>query len=133
MCADMFNAEPVKQNLCRRWVANYTDCRPDGPNPARGTLNFDNIGYAWIAIFQVISLESWTEVMYLVQDSFSFWSFIFFILLVMVGAYLAVNLCLVVIATQFSKTKKREADRLLKVTPFFLFSLFLPLFLYSML
>ena len=39
-----------------------------GPtNPFHGAISFDNIGLAWVAIFLVISLEGWTDVMYFVQ------------------------------------------------------------------
>lgn len=31
----------------------YSTCQPDGPNPFYDTTSFDNIGIAWIAIFQV--------------------------------------------------------------------------------
>lgn len=36
---------------------NYTVCRPCNRNPFKGSISFDNIGYAFIAIFQVIQLE----------------------------------------------------------------------------
>jgi hypothetical protein len=40
----------------------------DGPN--MGITNFDNIGLAMLTVFQCISLEGWTEVMYWVGDGF---------------------------------------------------------------
>lgn len=40
-------------NFCVNWYQYYNDCRPGELNPHRGAVNFDNIGYAWIAIFQV--------------------------------------------------------------------------------
>lgn len=33
----------------------YNVCKPGDLNPHKGAINFDNIGYAWIAIFQVSS------------------------------------------------------------------------------
>ncbi|GIY52432.1 voltage-dependent T-type calcium channel subunit alpha-1I [Caerostris darwini] len=50
--------------------------------------------------------------MYYVQDAHSFWDFIYFIVLIVVGSFFMINLCLVVIATQFSETKKREMERM---------------------
>ncbi|KAG5832420.1 hypothetical protein ANANG_G00290970 [Anguilla anguilla] len=81
---------------------------PSPPEPGPGAVNFDNIGYAWIAIFQVITLEGWVDIMYYVMDAHSFYNFIYFILLIIVGSFFMINLCLVVIATQFSETKQRE-------------------------
>ncbi|KAI5108767.1 voltage-dependent T-type calcium channel subunit alpha-1I isoform X2, partial [Silurus meridionalis] len=94
--------------LCVNWNRYYTQCRTGYSNPHKGAINFDNIGYAWIVIFQVITLEGWVEIMYYVMDAHSFYNFIYFILLIIVGSFFMINLCLVVIATQFSETKQRE-------------------------
>ncbi|KAF0032518.1 hypothetical protein F2P81_014808 [Scophthalmus maximus] len=64
-------------NGCVNWNQYYNVCRQGNHNPHKGAVSFDNIGYAWIAIFQV-------------------------------GSFFMINLCLVVIATQFSETKQRE-------------------------
>ncbi|XP_049416957.1 voltage-dependent T-type calcium channel subunit alpha-1H isoform X2 [Epinephelus fuscoguttatus] len=95
-------------NGCVNWNQYYNVCRPGDHNPHKGAVNFDNIGYAWIAIFQVITLEGWVDIMYYVMDAHSFYNFIYFILLIIVGSFFMINLCLVVIATQFSETKQRE-------------------------
>nr|KAF6373112.1 calcium voltage-gated channel subunit alpha1 I [Pipistrellus kuhlii] len=94
--------------LCVNWNRYYNVCRTGSANPHKGAINFDNIGYAWIVIFQVITLEGWVEIMYYVMDAHSFYNFIYFILLIIVGSFFMINLCLVVIATQFSETKQRE-------------------------
>ncbi|KAM3598194.1 uncharacterized protein V6R79_014892 [Siganus canaliculatus] len=95
-------------NGCINWNQYYNVCRPGDFNPHKGAVNFDSIGYAWIAIFQVITLEGWVDIMYYVMDAHSFYNFIYFILLIIVGSFFMINLCLVVIATQFSETKQRE-------------------------
>uniref|UniRef100_A0A3B3YML0 Ion transport domain-containing protein n=1 Tax=Poecilia mexicana TaxID=48701 RepID=A0A3B3YML0_9TELE len=94
--------------LCVNWNQYYTRCHTGSSNPHKGAINFDNIAYAWIVIFQVITLEGWVEIMYYVMDAHSFYNFIYFILLIIVGSFFMINLCLVVIATQFSETKQRE-------------------------
>jgi hypothetical protein len=38
-----------------------------------------------IFLFQVISLEGWTDIMYYVQDAHSFWDWIYFVLLIVVS------------------------------------------------
>ncbi|KAL0279686.1 UNVERIFIED_CONTAM: hypothetical protein PYX00_001187 [Menopon gallinae] len=97
---------------CVNWNQYYTECMSQGNNPFQGTISFDNIGLAWVAIFLVISLEGWTDIMYYVQDAHSFWDWIYFVLLIVIGSFFMINLCLVVIATQFSETKKREMERM---------------------
>ncbi|XP_068160962.1 voltage-dependent T-type calcium channel subunit alpha-1G isoform X3 [Antennarius striatus] len=95
---------------CINWNQYYTNCSDGMVNPFKGAINFDNIFYAWIAIFQVITLEGWVDIMYFVMDAHSFYNFIYFILLIIIGSFFMINLCLVVIATQFSETKQRESQ-----------------------
>ncbi|KAI1303751.1 Voltage-dependent T-type calcium channel subunit alpha-1H [Halotydeus destructor] len=102
----------ANESWCVNWNQYYSDCRAGPDNPFQGTISFDNVGMAWTAIFLVISLEGWTEIMYYVQDAHSFWDWIYFVLLIVIGSFFMINLCLVVIATQFSETKKRELERM---------------------
>uniref|UniRef100_A0A2K6GDP7 Calcium voltage-gated channel subunit alpha1 H n=1 Tax=Propithecus coquereli TaxID=379532 RepID=A0A2K6GDP7_PROCO len=103
-------ASGAARNACINWNQYYNVCRSGDSNPHNGAINFDNIGYAWIAIFQVITLEGWVDIMYYVMDAHSFYNFIYFVLLIIVGSFFMINLCLVVIATQFSETKQRESQ-----------------------
>ncbi|XP_069760962.1 voltage-dependent T-type calcium channel subunit alpha-1H [Narcine bancroftii] len=103
-----YSLELKNTSGCINWNQYYNVCRTGDVNPHKGAINFDNIGYAWIAIFQVITLEGWVDIMYYVMDAHSFYNFIYFILLIIVGSFFMINLCLVVIATQFSETKQRE-------------------------
>lgn len=69
---------------CINWNAYYSKCRPSDKNPFKGSISFDNIGFAWVAIFQIISLESWVTIMYFIQDAHSFWDWIYFVFLIVV-------------------------------------------------
>merc|ERR1719295_1426988 len=97
---------------CINWNQYYTKCTTGPTNPFNGAISFDNIGLAWVAIFLVISLEGWTDVLYFVQDAHSFWNWLYFVLLIVIGSFFMINLCLVVIATQFSETKRRETAKM---------------------
>uniref|UniRef100_A0A672NHZ5 Calcium channel, voltage-dependent, T type, alpha 1H subunit a n=1 Tax=Sinocyclocheilus grahami TaxID=75366 RepID=A0A672NHZ5_SINGR len=81
---------------CVNWNQYYSECKPGELNPHKGAVNFDNIGYAWIAIFQNIT------VVYTVCSNYIGFC------VSQVGSFFMINLCLVVIATQFSETKQRE-------------------------
>ncbi|XP_060714817.1 voltage-dependent T-type calcium channel subunit alpha-1G isoform X5 [Tachysurus vachellii] len=107
---DMGAYNNTDNTTCVDWNQYYTNCSAGDVNPFKGAINFDNIGYAWIAIFQVITLEGWVDIMYFVMDAHSFYNFIYFIFLIIVGSFFMINLCLVVIATQFSETKQRESQ-----------------------
>ncbi|RVE55654.1 hypothetical protein OJAV_G00234160 [Oryzias javanicus] len=105
---DAYNS--TDNSTCVNWNQYYSNCSAGLVNPFKGAINFDNICYAWIAIFQVITLEGWVDIMYFVMDAHSFYNFIYFILLIIIGSFFMINLCLVVIATQFSETKQRESQ-----------------------
>lgn len=52
------SAVPLADNtptadFCVNWNQYYSLCRQVGSNPFQGAISFDNIGLAWVAIFQV--------------------------------------------------------------------------------
>uniref|UniRef100_A0A7S3DJI7 Calcium-channel protein CCH1 n=1 Tax=Palpitomonas bilix TaxID=652834 RepID=A0A7S3DJI7_9EUKA len=79
------------------------------PSNFQGYINFDNIGWACFAIFQSISLEGWTDIMYTLQDGWSLWGArMFFFLLIVIGAMFVINLALAVIADNYDSATERE-------------------------
>ncbi|XP_033095893.1 voltage-dependent T-type calcium channel subunit alpha-1G-like [Anneissia japonica] len=72
---------------CTNWNQYYTECKTSPENPFLGSISFDNILYAWVAIFQIISLEGWVDIQYLLQDSHSKWVWIYFVFLIVVSKY----------------------------------------------
>ncbi|CAF3048488.1 unnamed protein product [Rotaria sp. Silwood2] len=100
-------------NGCINWNQYYQLCAISDKNPFSGMISFDNIGLAWLAVFQIITFENWVSIMYYIQDAHSFWDWIYFVCLTVIGSFFMMNLCLVVISTQFSVTKKRETARML--------------------
>uniref|UniRef100_A0A671WHX0 Voltage-dependent T-type calcium channel subunit alpha n=1 Tax=Sparus aurata TaxID=8175 RepID=A0A671WHX0_SPAAU len=90
----------LTMGLCINWNQYYTRCHTGNSNPHKGAINFDNIVYAWIVIFQVCSIK--TLYLFMVSRSVCFFTS------VQIGSFFMINLCLVVIATQFSETKQRE-------------------------
>lgn len=68
-----------------------------GPN--YGITNFDNFGLAMLTVFQCITLEGWTDVLYDIQDSMgNSWQWIYFISMVILGAFFVMNLILGVLS-----------------------------------
>ena len=43
----------LSNSSCINWNQYYTECRAGDKNPFQGAISFDNIGLAFIAIFQV--------------------------------------------------------------------------------
>ena len=94
-----------------------SECLPQGENPGRGAIHFDNIFNGVVTIFQIMTLEGWADLCYQLQDSHSFWNIIYFLGLVFIGPYFAVQLFLVVLSTAFENltAKARKARIILFV------------------
>lgn len=63
-------------------------------NPNFGVTSFDNILSAWLTVFQCITLEGWTSVMYDAMDGTSGWAALYFVLLIFFGGFFLLNLAL---------------------------------------
>lgn len=46
---------------------NTSECKPYWGGPNYGITSFDNIGYAMLTVFQCITMEGWTTVLYYVS------------------------------------------------------------------
>lgn len=69
----------------------------EGPN--FGITNFDNFGLAMLTVFQCITLEGWTDVLYDIQDAMgSSWQWMYFVSMVILGAFFVMNLILGVLS-----------------------------------
>lgn len=53
----------------RECVGNGTECRGPWEGPNGGITNFDNIFFAMLTVFQCITMEGWTDVLYWVSLS----------------------------------------------------------------
>eukprot|EP01062_Namystynia_karyoxenos_P061079 TRINITY_DN5302_c0_g1_i1.p1 TRINITY_DN5302_c0_g1~~TRINITY_DN5302_c0_g1_i1.p1 ORF type:complete len:1975 (+),score=527.51 TRINITY_DN5302_c0_g1_i1:57-5927(+) len=80
----------------------------DYKNPNHGFVNFDHIGWAFLVIFQCITVEGWVDQMYRLQDLFGAVSLLYFISLVVLGSYFILNLALAVISERFHTVKENQ-------------------------
>ena len=69
-----------------------------------GIVTFDNLLIALVTIFQMITLEGWTDMMYNLSDASQAWmAILFFCLLVVVGSFFLLNVILAVIMDAFDQ------------------------------
>ena len=54
--AHMYSNNTPTNSSCINWNQYYVTCMPGDQNPFQGAISFDNIGLAWVAIFQVTQL-----------------------------------------------------------------------------
>ncbi|KAG7297124.1 Voltage-dependent calcium channel type D subunit alpha-1 [Plutella xylostella] len=88
------------------------ECRDGWIGPNFGITNFDNFGLSMLTVFQCITLEGWTDVMYHIQDAMgNSWEWIYFVSMVILGAFFVMNLILGVLSGEFSKEREKAKNR----------------------
>ncbi|XP_035708740.1 muscle calcium channel subunit alpha-1 isoform X3 [Folsomia candida] len=96
---------------CDELGENYS-CESGWEGPHDGITNFDNFGLAMLTVFQCITLEGWTQVMYDIQDAMgNTWQWTYFISMVIIGAFFVMNLILGVLSGEFSKEREKAKAR----------------------
>ncbi|KAE9028177.1 hypothetical protein PF005_g2409 [Phytophthora fragariae] len=76
-----------------------------------GFLHFDNIGSASLAIFQCITREGWSDIMYMLQDAgYGTIAVVYFVSFIILGSFFMLNLTLAVIWDNFSEASFIEAE-----------------------
>ncbi|KAK0403052.1 hypothetical protein QR680_016690 [Steinernema hermaphroditum] len=89
-----------------------TVCRAQWIGPNYGITSFDNIAFAMITVFQCITMEGWTSVMYYTNDSLgSTYNWAYFIPLIVLGSFFMLNLVLGVLSGEFAKERERVENR----------------------
>ena len=82
----------------------------DYGNPNYGITSFDNILWAWLTIFQIITLEGWTPIMYNVMDATTCWSMFYFIVLIGLGAFFLINLAVGIVTEVYDQVQEEDEN-----------------------
>ena len=72
-----------------------------------GALGFDNFVGAFIAVLRIMTLSCWSTVMYAIQRSYSIYSWVYFIVLIICGNFFLINLTLAVLKVKFSENLEK--------------------------
>lgn len=93
-------------------------CAMSIDNPNKGISSFDNILYAFVMIFQCVTLQTWVYLMDIAVMAVSPWVMVFYVPLAFVGNFLLLNLTLAVIKSAFTKSigklRKKKEERFLE-------------------
>uniref|UniRef100_A0A4W5K393 Calcium voltage-gated channel subunit alpha1 E n=1 Tax=Hucho hucho TaxID=62062 RepID=A0A4W5K393_9TELE len=88
------------------------DCIGSWIGPNNGITQFDNILFAVLTVFQCITMEGWTAVLYNTNDALgSMWNWMYFIPLIIIGSFFVLNLVLGVLSGEFAKERERVENR----------------------
>ncbi|XP_039463231.1 voltage-dependent R-type calcium channel subunit alpha-1E isoform X3 [Oreochromis aureus] len=95
----------------RKCPAKYT-CNDTWIGPNDGITQFDNILFAVLTVFQCITMEGWTTVLYNTDDALGpRWNWLYFIPLIIIGSFFVLNLVLGVLSGEFAKERERVENR----------------------
>uniref|UniRef100_A0A3P8Y4D5 Voltage-dependent L-type calcium channel subunit alpha n=1 Tax=Esox lucius TaxID=8010 RepID=A0A3P8Y4D5_ESOLU len=96
----------------RHCTQNSTQCMMGWEGPNDGITNFDNFAFAMLTVFQCITMEGWTDVLYWVNDAVgNGWPWLYFVTLIIIGSFFVLNLVLGVLSGEFSKEREKAKAR----------------------
>uniref|UniRef100_A0A3Q2VXZ2 Voltage-dependent L-type calcium channel subunit alpha n=1 Tax=Haplochromis burtoni TaxID=8153 RepID=A0A3Q2VXZ2_HAPBU len=96
----------------RQCIINGSECRGRWAGPNGGITNFDNFFFAMLTVFQCITMEGWTDVLYWMNDAIGFeLPWVYFVSLVIFGSFFVLNLVLGVLSGEFSKEREKAKAR----------------------
>ncbi|XP_069924223.1 voltage-dependent N-type calcium channel subunit alpha-1B isoform X3 [Oryctolagus cuniculus] len=103
---------PCGKEAPARLCEGDTECREYWAGPNFGITNFDNILFAILTVFQCITMEGWTDILYNTNDAAgNTWNWLYFIPLIIIGSFFMLNLVLGVLSGEFAKERERVENR----------------------
>ncbi|XP_053950323.1 voltage-dependent calcium channel type A subunit alpha-1 isoform X4 [Anastrepha ludens] len=109
------NTDNVTDKATGSFVCNYNTsmCLEKWEGPNWGITSFDNIGFAMLTVFQCITMEGWTAILYWTNDALgSSFNWIYFVPLIVIGSFFMLNLVLGVLSGEFSNERNRVERRM---------------------
>uniref|UniRef100_A0A3Q2QBA4 Voltage-dependent L-type calcium channel subunit alpha n=1 Tax=Fundulus heteroclitus TaxID=8078 RepID=A0A3Q2QBA4_FUNHE len=96
----------------RQCPINGTHCREGWHGPNGGITNFDNFLFAMLTVFQCITMEGWTDVLYWMNDAMGFeLPWVYFVSLVIFGSFFVLNLVLGVLRVTLADLTEKKKGR----------------------
>ncbi|XP_059356602.1 sodium channel protein type 2 subunit alpha-like isoform X1 [Carassius carassius] len=92
---------------------NYL-CTKAGPNPDYGYTSFDSFGWAFLALFRLMTQDYWENLYQQTLRAAGKIYMIFFVLVIFLGSFYLVNLILAVVAMAYDEQNQATIDEALK-------------------
>ena len=73
--------------------------------------HWETLGISLLTLFRVVTLEDWTDVMYIAMDMYPM-SWIYFISFVVLGTFVVINLFIAVVINNLEEAKQEQLDKL---------------------
>ncbi|XP_045411602.1 sodium channel protein type 11 subunit alpha [Lemur catta] len=98
-------------------VADRAQCENGSFSWYNGEVNFDNVGNAYLALFQVATFKGWMDIMYAAVDSRgkgqqpgfeqNSYMYLYFVVFIIFGSFFTLNLFIGVIIDNFNQQQKK--------------------------
>ncbi|KAA0162398.1 hypothetical protein FNF28_04736 [Cafeteria roenbergensis] len=86
-------------------------CSPRAEDPQYGWVSFDNIGLAFLAIYNVISMSNWAPLSYQISDTTGSFGAVFFVTLILFGTFFSINIVLAVVVASYEENFSKQQTR----------------------
>jgi Ion transport protein len=77
-------------------------------NPDWGITNFDTFGWSFLIVYQICTLEGWSDIMRAIMRTFQSIMAIYFIVIVLIGAFFLLNLLIAIIKVKFTEQQNNK-------------------------
>ncbi|XDV51466.1 hypothetical protein PO909_020336, partial [Leuciscus waleckii] len=105
---EIFDEQPCGARSC----PDYSLCMGYWIGPNYGITQFDNVLFAVLTVFQCITMEGWTDMLYYSNDALgSSWNWMYYVPLIIIGSFFMLNLVLGVLSGEFAKERERVENR----------------------
>ncbi|ORY52206.1 hypothetical protein LY90DRAFT_670478 [Neocallimastix californiae] len=103
-CVNEYGVILDEEQICSDSTARGYQC-PEGfsciktkNNPSYNTIGFDNIFQSCLTIFQIITMEGWSDIFFMTCDSSSYWGIILYLIVIILGNWFILQLIVAVIS-----------------------------------
>ncbi|XP_050531904.1 voltage-dependent calcium channel type A subunit alpha-1 isoform X4 [Daktulosphaira vitifoliae] len=110
--SDSDASESTKATNAYFCPSETSTCIENWVGPNYGITSFDNIGLAMLTVFQCITMEGWTTILYWMNDAYGvLFNWIYFVPLIILGSFFMLNLVLGVLSGEFAKEREKVENR----------------------
>ena len=72
-------------------------------------VHWGSLGLSLLTLFRVVTLEDWTDVMYIAMEAYD-WAWIYFVSFVIMGTFVIINLFIAVVINNLEQAKAKQLE-----------------------
>uniref|UniRef100_A0A286X9U2 Sodium channel protein n=1 Tax=Cavia porcellus TaxID=10141 RepID=A0A286X9U2_CAVPO len=103
----------LRPKMCGTWQVDRcpsnSECLPTGVNPDNNYTNFDNFGWSFLAMFRLMTQDSWEKLYQQTLRTAGPFSVFFFVVVIFLGSFYLINLTLAVVTMAYEEQNRNVA------------------------